>query len=347
MHILLTADAELPVPPTLYGGIERVIASLVEAYRKQGHTVGLAARQHSTVTCDAFYPWPGLTSTQRRDSWSNALALRRAVKHFGPDVVHSFSRLMWLLPLLPSRVPRLMSYQREPTGRTVAWSHRLHGKRLRFTGCSEHICASGRAGGGGNWTTVPNFIEPQKFTFVPAVNDNAPLVFLSRLEHIKGVHTAIAMAQASGRRLLIAGNRVETDEGRSYWENEIEPHLGRDGIEYVGPVDDNQKNTLLGSAAAMVVPIEWEEPFGIVFAEALACGTPIISSPRGSLPEIVQPGITGFLVDSVAAGKSAIERLHELDRTACRVDAETRFSVEPVANRYLQLYTEMQTHGNP
>ena len=87
MHILLTADAELPVPPTLYGGIERVIASLVEAYRKQGHTVGLAARQHSTVTCDAFYPWPGLTSTKHRDSLHNALALRRTVKNFQPDSI--------------------------------------------------------------------------------------------------------------------------------------------------------------------------------------------------------------------------------------------------------------------
>lgn len=340
MRILISADAELPVPPRLYGGIERIIASLVESFREKGHIVALVAHPESTVESDAFFPWPAKTSTDPSDSRNNSKALHRAIKNFNPDIVHSFSRLRWLLPLLFSSIPRIMSYQRDPSGRTVAWSRRLHGSKLRFTGCSEHICRTGENRGGGNWVAIPNFIDPESFNFVPQVAEDAPLVFLSRIERIKGVHNAIAIAKGSGRRLIIAGNRVESTEGTRYWNEEIEPHLGSEGIEYVGPVDDQAKNALLGRAAAMVVPIEWEEPFGIVFIEALACGTPVISTRRGSVPEIIKPGSTGWIIESNAEGIAAVKRIPELNRTACRNEVLKRFSVANVATQYLNLYQE-------
>jgi glycosyltransferase involved in cell wall biosynthesis len=338
MKILLTADAEIPVPPRLYGGIERIIASLIEEYRGRGLEVGLAARADSTVNVDYFCPWPVGSSAGFRAFSANAAALKKAVAVFRPEVIHSFSRLLWLLPLLGSDIPRIMSYQREPTGRTVAWSNRLHGGLLQFTGCSEHIARTGSRVGGGRWTAIPNFIDAEKFTFVPAVPADAPLVFLSRIESIKGVHNAIAIARASHRRLLIAGNKVDSAEGMQYWESAVAPWIGRDGIEYVGPVDDEAKNALLGQAAAMVVPIEWEEPFGIVFTEALACGTPVISTHRGSLPEIIREGVTGFLIDSTESGVEAVNRLDTLDRAACRQDALDRFSLDKIGSRYLALY---------
>ncbi len=340
MRILLTADAELPVPPRLYGGIERIIASLVKEFRRRGHQVALVAHRESTVPNDAFFPWPTLSSTRAVDHWRNGLALRKAVSAFQPDVVHSFSRLLWLLPLLPSSVPRIMSYQRAPTGRTVAWSDRLHGRRLHFTGCSEHIAAQGRRSRG-EWSAIPNFIDPEKFTFEPTVAADAPFVFLSRIERIKGTHNAIAIARASGRRLLIAGNRVTSPEGEKYWCEQVAPHLDSSDIEYVGPVDDAQKNSLLGQAAAMVVPIEWDEPFGIVFAESLACGTPVISTRRGSVPEIVRDGVTGLILDDVSQAADLSPHLPRLDRAACRNDAESRFGLEVCADRYLELYESM------
>jgi len=342
MRILFTADAELPVPPKLYGGIERVIASLVEEFRRQGHVVGLVAHRDSSVEVDEFHPWPGLSSTGRLDSLRNALALRRAASEFRPDILHSFSRLAWLLsfrfPLSTSRFPMVMSYQREPSGRTVALSQKIHGDRLCFTGCSGHIADHGRSQGGGDWSAIPNFIDPSKLEMVAAVPDDAPLVFLSRIEPIKGCHHAIAIAKASGRRLKIAGNRVETGSAAGYWEREIEPHLGKDGIEYVGTVDDTQKNALLGGAAAMLVPIEWDEPFGIVFAESLACGTPVIATPRGAVPEIVQDGLHGFHIRGIDEGVRAVQRLPEISRTACRQRVEEHFTVKVVADRYLELY---------
>jgi glycosyltransferase involved in cell wall biosynthesis len=340
MRILLTADAELPVPPLHYGGIERVIASLIEEFRHRGHVVGLVAHSESTADVDSFFPWPGKSSQERLDSLSNAWALNRAASAFRPDVLHSFSRLMWLLPLALSapKLPIVMSYQRDPSGRTVRLARRIMGDRLCFTGCSQSIADLGLSRGGGDWHGIPNFIDPGKFTFQPNVDSDAPLVFLSRIEPIKGCHSAIAIAKSAGRRLLIAGNRVETGSAAGYWDREIAPHLGRDGIEYVGTVNDTQKNELLGSAAAMLVPIEWEEPFGIVFTEALACGTPVISSPRGALPEIVESGKQGFLISSVEEGISAVQRIGEIARTECRRRVEEKFTLSVVADQYLKLY---------
>lgn len=349
MRILLTADAELPVPPQLYGGIERIIASLVEEFRSRGHEVGLVAHRDSTVEVDYFHPWPGLTSTASGDSFRNSLALQRAAAHFQPDLLHSFSRLLWLVPLAAGsrRFPLVMSYQREPTGRTVDFSRRLHGKRLHFSACSEQLGEKGRQRGGGSWTAIPNFIDPERLDFVRSVPDEAPLVFLSRIEPIKGCHNAIAIAKASGRRLLIAGNRVETGSAAGYWDREIAPHLGKDGIEYIGTVNDAQKNELLGKAAAMVVPIEWDEPFGIVFAEALACGTPVISTPRGAVPEIVEHGVHGFHIDGVDEGVRAVHRIGEIDRLKCRQKVEAHFTVTKVADRYLEFYRDALSQGFP
>lgn len=348
MHILITADAELPVPPIHYGGIERVIASLIEEFRRRGHVVGLVAHSESTAAVDAFFPWPGKSSQGRLDSLRNTLALTKAVKSFRPDVLHSFSRLMWLFPLAlsSSRLPIVMSYQRDPSGRTVSLARRVLGDRLCFTGCSQSIADLGRSRGGGEWYGIPNFIDPEKFIYQPSVPSDAPLVFLSRIEPIKGCHTAIAIAKASGRRLLIAGNRVESGSAAGYWNREIAPHLGRDGIEYVGTVNDEQKNDLLGSAAAMLVPIGWEEPFGIVFAEALACGTPVISCPRGALPEIVEHGRYGFLINSVEEGVAAVERLGEISRAECRKRAEGNFTLEIIADKYLEAFTLLRSYDS-
>lgn len=332
MRLLLTADPMIPVPPTGYGGIERIVDALLRHYRANGHTVALLAHPASTAPADVRFGWPGSSSGTIR----NTFALHRAVQHFRPDVVHSFSRLAYLLPVLPSRQPVIMSYQRHTGGSQIKWAARLGGHTLRFTGCSEFICHMGRRAGG-EWHAIPNFIELEKFNFVPAVAPDAPLVFLSRLDDVKGPDLAIAIARAAGRRLILAGNRNETGSQRAFFDREIAPHLGRDGIEWVGEVDDRAKNSLLGQAAALLVPIRWDEPFGIVFAEALACGTPVISSPRGALPEIIVPGQTGFLIETVDEGVAAVARLPSIDRRACRGVPETRFTVVQVAERYLRL----------
>lgn len=343
MRILLTADPEIEVPPRLYGGIERIVDMLVRRMRAAGHRVGLVARPGSACVSDAFYPWPGLSSLAKADTLSNVFALRRAVREFQPDVVHSFSRIAYLLPLLRGPRPFVMSFQREPTHRTVRLAVGLAAPgRITFTGCSEYIARQGRPGGG-EWHGIPNFADTEGLTLNPSVPPDAPLVFLSRVEEIKGAHWAIEIARRTGRRLIIAGNHSDRDDPEGvFWRQKIAPEIGKGGVEYVGPVDDVQKNALLQQALAMIVPIQWNEPFGIVFAEALACGAPVISCPRGSLPEIVRPGVDGFLIKSIEEGCEAVGKVHALDRTECRRRAVEHFSADAVVARYLDLYTKVR-----
>jgi glycosyltransferase involved in cell wall biosynthesis len=341
LRVLITADAELPVPPLMYGGIERVIDLLVRELSSRGHEVALVAHRGSQSPASTLYAWPNDSSRGAGAVMRNAAALRRAVIDFDPDVIHSFSRLLWLLPLCMDQRPKLMSYQREPTGRTVGASRTLHRGRLHFTGCSESICRRGRLAGGGDWTAIHNAVDGGSYQFRESVPGDAPLVFLSRIEEIKGCHHAIEIAKRSGRRLVIAGNHVDHGEAGAYWRDRILPEIGRNHVEYAGPVDDAQKNELLGAAAALVVPIEWDEPFGIVFAEALACGTPVISAPRGALPEIIDDGVHGFLVKSIEEGVAAVQRIASISRSACRARFDGAFSAPVIVDAYVSLYRRL------
>lgn len=342
MRILLAADPILPVPPRLYGGIERIVALLAAELRSRGHQVGLAALSESTEPVDALYPWPVADVAGRAATLRNALALRRAARDFRPDVVHSFARLAYLLPLLPSCLPKIMSYQREPGTRQTRVAALLARKNsLAFTGCSAHIAATGRSGGG-EWHAIPNFADTDVLRpegSPPAAD--APLVFLSRLDRVKAPHLAIAIARRAGRKLVLAGNRAESGPDSDYFETQVAPFIDGDRVAWIGPVDDDAKRALLSSALAMLVPVQWDEPFGIVFAEALACGCPVISCPRGALPEIIEPGVTGFLVDTIEQGAEAVARVGSLSRETCRRIAETRFSPSAVAAQYERLYRTM------
>lgn len=332
MHVALTADPMIPVPPTLYGGIERVVDLLARGLEERGHRVTLFAHRDSD-TAGRLVPYGGTRPDHPLDVARNTASIARlAVSQ--PDVVHSFGRLATLLPLLPTGLPKLMSYQREPTLSQVRRATALAKPgTMAFTGCSEHIAAKMRPVAPSY--AVFNGVPLATYTFQARVEADAPLVFLGRVERIKGTHTAIAVARASGRRLVIAGN-VSDD---AYFETEVRPHLS-DRIEYVGPVDDVQKNDLLGRALAFLMPIEWEEPFGIVMAEALACGTPVLGTPCGSVPEVVIEGETGFVRASVEGLAEAVGRAETLRRAACRADCEARFSDHAIVEAYLDVYHE-------
>lgn len=340
MRVLLSVDPEIPVPPPLYGGIERIADGIAVELQARGHEVALLAHRDSTCAVKSRFAWPGVGSGGLRNVTRNSISMLKAVRNFAPDLVHSFSRLAYLLPLLCLRVPAVMSYQRHTGGAKLRLAGALGGRRFAFTGCSEYIARMGRAAGG-RWSAIPNFADTDYYRFSAQVPADAPLVFLSRVERIKGTHTAIAMARGAGRRLVIAGNRPDSAPEREYWAKEIEPHLRPGVVDYIGPVNDAQKNALLGGALAMLVPVQWGEPFGIVFAESLACGTPVISCPEGALPEIVRQGEHGFLVTSVEEGIAAIRQVESISRAACRSRAEDLFSRRAVADQYVDLYRSL------
>lgn len=332
-RIAVTADPELPVPPIYYGGIERVIHLLVAGLTARGHEVVLFGHRDSKVPCE-LVAYPGTTSRSVVDSVRNMAAIAARVVGGGFDIVHSFGRLAYLAPLARHPVRKIMSYQRAITPSSVSRARRLFGDTIHFTACSRHMI--GPVESLATWHVVYNGVPVGSYPFQARVDPDAPLVFVGRLEAIKGPHLAIEAARRAGRRLILAGN-VEPAH-RPYFEAAIRPFLDGASVAYVGPVDDREKSALLGRAAALLMPILWDEPFGIVMAEALACGTPVVGLRRGSVPEVVRHGTTGFVCDDVDGLVQAIACIDRIDRAACRADAERRFSDSVVVSDYEALY---------
>ncbi len=336
LRIAITADPELPVPPEHYGGIERVVHFLVERLTEAGHDVVLFAHRQSSVSCE-LVPYPGISSGSLRDTVRNAAIVAGRVfgGHF--DVVHSFARLQYLAPLAWHPVRKLMSYQRPITQGSIARAVRLFGDAIEFTACSDWMTKGVRPLA--PWHVVYNGVPLEKYAFRPVVAADAPVVFLGRIEHIKGPHLAIEAARRAGRRIVLAGN-IQPEHQR-YFDEQIQPHLDSDSVTFIGQINDRRKNELLGSAAALLMPILWDEPFGIVMAEALACGTPVVALARGAVPEVVQDGITGYVTTDVEGLAYGIERAHRLDRTECRRAAENRFGDAVIASRFEEVYRSL------
>ena len=341
MRIAITVDPEIPVPPRLYGGIERVVDMLVRNLVARGHDITLFAHRDSQVPC-RLLPYPADESAGAINILRNLRHVARELGTGGYDLVHSFGRLAYLLPVLPLRLPKVMSYQRTISPRSIVAGDLLSRGSLHFTACGRHMISQWE--GSAKWHVVHNGVRLEAYRAIYDVPADAPLACLGRIERIKGVHLAIEVAQRSGRRLRIAGNISAGAEHQQYFEQEIRPHLNG-SIEYIGPVDDRGKNELLGSSAALLMPILWEEPFGIVMAEALACGTPVIGLRRGSVPEIVQEGVNGFTCGSVDEMAAAVARISAIDRRTCRAICERRFSDHAITEAYLDLYSAVIESG--
>ena len=342
MRILLIMDPLIPVPPRHYGGIERVVADLANELVHRGHSVTLWAAPGST-TDGATEPF-GKEGEWTR--WSNArntmvVTARFLRRPHSYDLVHNFGRLAYLTTILSRDIPKVQTYMRTVNPENMRRASSLGARRLHYTAVSAAIRDTGKPGGG-NWSVIYNCASPEKYTCRTDVDARtAPLVFLGRLERCKGAHTAIEIARRLNRQLILAGNLSTLPEEREYFTTEIEPAIDGDLVSYVGPVDDREKDALLGRAAALLLPIEWEEPFPVVLPEALLCGTPVLAFRRGGVPEGIDEGLTGFVCDSSEQMMTAVCRLGELDRAECRAVAERRFSRQAIVDEYEQLYLQL------
>lgn len=345
MRIAITVDPVIPVPPMLYGGIERIVDFLTRGLVARGHNVTLLAHPQSrTGGTLVGYGTPPHVGKRARTAELEAVGGTLWAMRNDLDVVHSFGRLAALVPILPLRgLAKIQSYQRRIVPwRSVRIATILGGDSMMFTGCSTSVYSlNGAPASAGRWATVYNGVELARYTFRSAVPPDAPLAFLGRIERIKGVHNAIRIARSAGRRLTIAGNRAQSGDEAGYFEREIAPHLSAGDIDYIGPVDDAQKNELLGQSAALLMPVEWDEPFGIVMAEALACGTPVIAFARGSIPEVIREGVNGFIVRNCDEAARAVTRLDRLSRQDTRADCEARFSDAAIVAAYEAIYHRM------
>jgi glycosyltransferase involved in cell wall biosynthesis len=337
MKILLTVDPEIPVPPVGYGGIERIVDMLIHQYVLKGMDVTLCANAASKVPC-RLVTWKGNKSRGLANIIKNTLQLTNLVYKGNFDVVHSFSRLAYMTAILPLSVPKIMSYQREPTLSQAKKAVLLAKKNsLIFTGCSDYI--SNQLASVAEAYTIYNGAPLHLYKLNSEVKADAPLVFLGRIEPIKGTAIAIEVAKKTNRNLVIAGNIPS--EHQSYFDEKVKPFLN-DKITYIGTVNDEQKNKLLGSAFAFLMPIQWNEPFGIVMAEAMACGTPILGYGRGSVPEVVTHGLNGFISNSVEEMIEQVAFCNTLNRSTIRKIAEERFSDNKISGDYLALYNQMR-----
>ncbi len=340
MRILLLMDPFIPVPPLYYGGIERVVYDIAQKYASLGHDVTLVAGPNSVS------PGKLITYGENKDNDSiridykllysvSSILLKEVPRH---DVIHNFGRLAWLFPIAWSGIRKVQTYMRYITPANVRALNRIGIRNITYTAVSDAIVKTGSPGGG-DWRTVYNCAPIAQFDFNPGVDPaTAPLVFLGRLERCKGAHSAIEAARLAGRRLIIAGNISPLKEEKAYFEEELKPLFDGDKVQYIGVVDNVQKNRLLGSAAAMLLPIEWYEPFPVVLPESFACGTPIIAFRNGGVPEGIRHGVTGFLCDTAEEMAVFIPRLAEIDRSICRQEAIDKYSDDSIAADYLKIY---------
>ena len=336
MKILLTCDPELPVPPGLYGGIERIVEVLVNDYVAQGMDVTLCANPQSTVSCKLI-GWKGSKSQNVQDTLKNTWQLTNLVRKEKFDIIHSFSRLAYMMAIMPFGINKIMSYQREPSIKQVKKAVGLSKKgTMVFTGCSSYI--SGKIKPVAEAYTIYNCVPIEKYQGTANIEVDAPLVFLGRIEEVKGTHIAVEIALLSGKRLIIAGNIPE--DKKEYFDHKVRPFLN-ERITYIGPINDEQKNEILGSALAFLMPIQWNEPFGIVMAEAMACGTPVIGFPYGSVPEVVEDGVNGFVCTDVTGMAVAVSKAHTLNRKKIREIAEAKYSNTKITGDYLSLYKKI------
>jgi len=337
MKILLIMDPGIPVPPPLYGGHERLVYLFAEEYARQGHEVTVLAGpdSHNSGKTVAF----GINDLNRSE-WQRRKEILFVWQYLAKnksnfDLIHNFGRLIYLLPILNNRVKKIMTYGRPVSTPGIKFFTSLPNRNLIFTACSNYCVSTGNVAG--NWKTVYNAIDFSQYQLQENVDKSAPLMFLGRLDRIKGVHTAIEVAKQTGSKLIIGGNIPHTTDNYQYFKTEIEPLIDGQQIVYLGPLNDKAKNKYLGQSKALLFPVEWDEPFGIVMIEAMACGTPVIAFNRGAVPEVVNDN-TGIRVENELQMIAAATHVGHLDRARCRETAKKRFDIAQITQDYLQIY---------
>lgn len=336
MRIALVSTPFVAVPPQDYGGTELVVHELAEGLVAQGHDVVLFATGDSRTSArlEALFPrpcWPpeGLAALNHC-SW----ALSR-VAAGGFDVAHVHSAEALALARLAPGVPMVYTVHHERDERCSAYYpcfpdiyYATISERQRELEISlPHV------------RTIHHGLDPARYAGQTAAGDYA--CFIGRLSLPKGPHVAIDVAERAGVPIVVAGAIHPEDHPPGFAEREVEPRLRRPHVHYAGKVGMERKATLLRGARALLMPLAWEEPFGLVMVEAMLCGCPVIAFPRGSAPELVENGRTGFLVSDADAMVEVLrEGVDGFDRHACRARAVERFGRERMVTDYVAWYHE-------
>jgi glycosyltransferase involved in cell wall biosynthesis len=345
MRIAQIAPLAESVPPKFYGGTERIVSYLTEELVRQGNEVTLFASGDSQTRAELVPCCPQALRMDAsvRDMVPHLLVMlenvRRRADEF--DVLH-FHMDMLQFPVF-----------RERSARTVTTLHGrldLHDLQPFYRKFPDFPLVSISAAQRlpmppVNWVgTVHHGLPPGLLPFNPAPRQNY-LAFLGRISPEKRPDRAIEIAQRARVPLRIAAKVDNAD--RQYFEQRIQGLLADPLIDFIGEIGDTQKADFLGNARALLFPIDWPEPFGLVLIEAMACGTPVIAYPNGAVTEIIEDGVTGFLVRNIEEAADAVARLPQLDRQQIRRRFEERFGVARMADDYLRIYAELARPSAP
>jgi glycosyltransferase involved in cell wall biosynthesis len=337
MRIAQIAPLQVAVPPRQYGGTERLIHNLTETLVQLGHDVTLFASGDSQTSARLIAPVAeAFNFNPAIDARAYQMAMLAEVYHQAErfDIIHSHLDY-YALPYA--------EHSLTPTVTT------LHGRldlpeyeRIYYTYRSMPYISISKSQQSQlpemNWVgTVHHSVDVANFKFYPEQGEY--LAFVGRISPEKRPDRAIEIAKLAGIPLKIAAKVDPVD--RAYFEEQIEPLMQHPLIEFIGEVDEQGKREVMGNALALLMPIDWPEPFGMVFIEALASGTPVLTCPCGSVPELLQDGVTGYIRRTVEELAEAALKVHEISRAACRRFAATRYDNRRLARDYLRLYDKI------
>jgi glycosyltransferase involved in cell wall biosynthesis len=343
MRIAQVAPLQVAVPPRAYGGTERVIANLTEALVALGHDVTLCATGDSRTRAHlrAFVP-KALGFEGINDPHAYHIALLTHVYHDAAqfDIIHSHLDYLTLPFIRQTATPtaitlhnRLDTPEETCVMRTYPDANYVSiSDDQRYPLPDVHFAA-----------TVYHGVNVDEFPFYP--DPGGYLAFVGRISPEKGPELAIEVAIRAGVPLKIAAKVDPKD--RRYFRERIEPRLSHPLIEFLGPVGERRKRQLMGNALALLLPIDWPEPFGMVFIEALACGTPVLSRPRGAAPEVLRDGVTGFMRENEDELVAAVGLLAQVSRQGCRAYVKERFDTMRMARDYVRLYDSLTRNAQP
>jgi glycosyltransferase involved in cell wall biosynthesis len=344
MKIAQVSSLMEAVPPKLYGGTERIVAYLTDALVDLGHDVTLFASGDSVTKAKLEPGWPHALRLdgEMRDYLAPHIilleTLARRAEEF--DVIHLHIDYLGYPLLQRIGVPFLTTLH----GRLdLPELRRIYETFSRVPLVSISDSQREPLPNANYIGTIHHGLPKDLLT----LGDGAGgyLAFIGRISPEKAPDAAIRIAGAAGKQLRIAAKVDKVDQ--IYFEENIEPSLAQPHVEFIGEINETQKNGFLGQAAGLLFPIAWREPFGLAMIEAMACGTPVIAMRRGSVPEVIEDGVTGFIVDSEEEAIAAVKRLPELDRSRVRRAFEERFTGQRMAEDYVALYQRLAAAERP
>jgi glycosyltransferase involved in cell wall biosynthesis len=337
MRIAVIAPPWLTVPPTGYGGTEAVLDTLCRGLSTAGHDVLLYATGDSRSPVERAWTFDrhlGTVEVSPAAELHHVMDAYDAAVRWGAEIVHDHTITGPVWGQLGATTP-VVTTNHGPFGGGLGAIYRRIAARVPIIAISHHQASL--ADGIPITAVIHHGLDLGSLS--PGSGRGGYAAFLGRMHPDKGVHTAIRVARRAGVPLRIAAKMREPAEHR-YFEEQIQPMLGG-GVEFVGEVSGDAKHQLLADATCLLNPVAWAEPFGIVMVEALACGTPVVGTPLGAAPEIVDHGVTGYLCSGEPDLAQAIRDASDLDRTTCRRAAEERFSMDRMALEHAAVYQAM------